>query len=189
MRPEYRKVYMTQLVQVEAVTEKILNIRGKRVMLARDLAMLYGVTTGNLNKAVKRNIDRFPEDFMFQLKKEEYNALRFQNGILKKGQHAKYMPYAFTEQGVAMLSSVLRSKKAVQINIGIIRAFVRLRQMLTENEALRYAIEGLERKVKKNERNIDIAIKAIHGILNPPIPARPKRKIGFGPPGKKDNKK
>ena len=108
---------MTQLVQVEAVTEKILNIRWKRVMLDRDLAMLYGVTTGNLNKAVKRNIDRFPEDFMFQLKKEEYNALRFQNGILKRGQHAKYMPYAFTEQDVAMLSSVLRSKKAVQITL------------------------------------------------------------------------
>lgn len=125
---------------------------------------------------------------MFSLTKQEFDNLRCQIGASSWG-GVRYLPYAFTEQGVAMLSSVLRSKKAVQINIGIMRAFVKLRQMLTENEALKYAIEGLERRVKKNERNIEIAINAIQGILNPPVPTKPKRKIGFGPPGKKGNKK
>ena len=92
-------------ISVERIKQSIVSIRGQKVMLDRDLAELYGVTTGNLNKAVKRNIDRFPNDFMFQLTAEEYKSLRFQNGILKKGQHSKYLPYAFTEQGVAMLSS------------------------------------------------------------------------------------
>jgi hypothetical protein len=94
-------------------------------------------------------------------------------------------PFAFTEHGVAMLSSVLRSKKAVQVNIGIMRAFIRLRQMISENEALKYAIEGLERRVSKNERNIDLAIQAIKGILEPPEPPKSKRRMGFRPPEKK----
>ena len=97
--------------------------------LGSDLAQLYGVTTGNLNKAVKRNISRFPNDFMFQLTADEYKSLRFRFGIFKKGQHSKYLPYAFTEQGVAMLSSILRSKRAIEVNIAIMRAFVRLREM------------------------------------------------------------
>ena len=100
----------TRFISQENIESKILLIRGKRVMLDRDLAGLYGVTTGNLNKSVKRNIERFPEDFMFQFSKKEEDSLRFQFGSLKRGQHVKYLPYAFTEQGVAMLSSVLRSK-------------------------------------------------------------------------------
>ena len=108
---------------------------------------------------------------------------------LKRGQHSKYLPHAFTEQGVSMLSSVLNSNRAIEINIQIMRAFVRLRQIIAENEALRYAIEGLERRVGKNERDIQIALKAIHSILNPPIPAKPEKKIGFGPPERKNNKK
>ena len=100
----------------EAIATRILTIRNKRVMLDRDLAPLYGVTTGNLNKAVKRNLDRFPDDFMFQLTKEEAETLRFQSGSLKQGEHFKYLPYAFTEQGVSMLSAVLNSPIAVGIH-------------------------------------------------------------------------
>ncbi len=180
---------MTQIVHVEAITEKIYNIRGKRVMLDRDLALLYGVQTKTLNQAIKRNKKRFPSDFMLKLTKEESDSLRSQIVTLKRGQHSKYLPHAFTEQGVAMLSGVLNSDRAVEINIQIMRAFVRLRQIVAENEALRYAIEGLERRVGKNERDIQIAFKAIHGILNPPVPAKPKRKIGFGPPERKNSKK
>ncbi len=101
-----------EAIRVDQIEKLILLIRGQKVILSHDLAQLYGVTTGNLNKAVKRNIDRFPEDFMFQLTGKEYRSLRFHFGILEKGQHSKYLPYAFTEQGVAMLSSVLRSRRA-----------------------------------------------------------------------------
>ena len=155
---------MSNIIPVEVITERIFEIRGKKVMLDRDLASLYKVTTGNLNKAVKRNFDRFPDDFMFQLTKEEADSLRFQSGSLKRGQHSKYLPYAFTEQGVSMLSAVLNSPVAVNISICIMRAFVKLRLILAENEALRYAIEGLERRVGKNERDIQIAIGAIQQI-------------------------
>jgi hypothetical protein len=119
-------------VPIERIESAILFIRGHKVMLDRDLAALYGVKTFNLNKAVKRNTDRFPEDFMFQLTAEEAGTLRFQIGMSKgKGRGGRrYLPYVFTEQGVAMLSSVLQSKRAVQVNVEIIRAFVRLRQML-----------------------------------------------------------
>ena len=119
----------------EIVMNKIYYIRGHKVMLDKDLAELYNVTTGNLNKAVSRNIKRFPEDFMFQLTTEEADSLRSHFVTLKtgRGRHRKYLPFAFTEQGVAMLSSVLRSKRAVQVNVEIMRAFVRLRQMLASN--------------------------------------------------------
>jgi len=179
-------VNMNQLVQQNAdvIAAKILSIRGKKVMLDRDLAVLYGVTTGNLNKAVKRNIDRFPEDFMFQLSEDEFSALRFQIGRPKRG-GTRYMPYVFTEQGVSMLSAVLNSPVAVDISIRIMRAFVRLRAILTEDAGLRYAIEGLERRMSKNERDIQIAIKAIQSILTPPNPPTKKQRMGFGPPEKK----
>ena len=172
---------MIKSVQVEAVTEKIVPIRGKRVILDFDIAELYGVETKQLKRAVRRNIDRFPADFMFELSKKELDNLRSHFGTSSWG-GLRYRPYAFTEQGVAMLSSVLRSKKAVQVNIDIMRAFVRLRQMVAENEALKYAIEGLERRVGKNERDIQIAIKAVQSLLNPPQPDKSKRKMGFGPP-------
>jgi len=139
------------------------------------------VTTGNLNKAVQRNIERFPEDFMFQLSKEEADSLRFQSGSLKRGQHSKYLPYVFTEQGVSMLSAVLSSPVAIDISIRIMRAFVKLRTILANNEALRYAVEGLERRVGKNERDIQIAINAIQSILTPPVPPKNKKRMGFGP--------
>jgi len=136
----------------EFIEDTILLIRGKRVILDLDLAKFYGVATKVLNQAVKRNLDRFPEDFMFQLTKAEteewqhLNRLRSQIVTLKKsrGTHVKYQPYAFTEHGVLMLSSVLKSQRAIQVNIQIMRTFVRLRQMLTSNEALIERLNELE---------------------------------------------
>lgn len=149
-------------------------------MLDRDLAKLYGVTTGNLNKALKRNLERFPEDFMFQLTKEEENSLRFQFGSLKRGQHSKYLPYVFTEQGVAMLSSVLRSERAIQVNIAIMRAFVKLRQILSMNKELSYKLSELERKIEKHDTGIQAIFDAIRKLMAP-APIKPKPQIGFKP--------
>jgi hypothetical protein len=152
----------------------ILSIRGNRVILDRDLAQLYGVTTGNLNKAVRRNMERFPEDFMFQLTPEEYKALRFHFGILEKGRHSKYLPYAFMEQGVAMLSSVLRSNRAVQVNIEIMRAFVRLRQMLSSHKDLERRLVALEREYDEQFRVVFDAIRILMAA-----PDKPPKRIGF----------
>ncbi len=179
---------MTDIVPVEAIADKIFEIRGKKVMLDRDLAPLYGVTTAHLKRAVKRNRKRFPADFMFQLEMKEFESLRCQIGISKSRGGTRYMPFVFTEQGVSMLSAVLNSPKAVEISILIVRAFVRLRHMLLENDALRYAIEGLEKNVKKNERDIQLALTVIQQVLMPPKypdPPKPKHKMGFGPTKKK----
>ena len=162
------------VIPVDQIESIILLIRGQKVIVSRDLAQLYGVTTGNLNKAVKRNIDRFPNDFMFQLTAEEYKALKFQFGILEKGQHSKYLPYAFTEQGVAMLSSVLRSKRAVQVNIEIMRTFVRLRQMLTVHKELERKLTALEQKY---DEQFKVVFDALRALMAPP--ETKKRKIGF----------
>jgi hypothetical protein len=137
----------------------------------------------NLERFVQRNIERFPEDFMFQVSEAEFQSLRFQIGIPKRD-GTRYMPYVFTEQGVSMLSAVLSSPVAVDISIRIMRAFVKLRSILAENVTLRYAIEGLEHRVGKNERDIQLAIKAIQSILAPQEPTKPRHKMGFGPPDK-----
>jgi hypothetical protein len=121
---------MSKTVAVEVTATKIVEIRGKKVMLDEDLAGLYGVATKSLNKAVKRNSERFPDDFMYRLTREEVRSLRFQTGTSKRGGR-RYLPYAFTEQGVAMLSSVLHSKRAIQVNIAIMRVFVKLRDILS----------------------------------------------------------
>ena len=176
---------MTAIVPIEVITEKIFEIRRQKVMIDVDLARLYGVATKVLNQAVKRNIGRFPDDFMFQLTKEERNELVTNCDRLTNLKHSSAMPNAFTEGGVAMLSSVLNSDTAIQINVQIVRAFIHLKQMLSDNDALRYAVEGLERRVGKNERDIQIAIGAIQQILNPPLPKKKKVKIGFGPSEKK----
>ena len=147
-------------------------------MLDRDLAELYRVETFNLNKAVKRNISRFPADFMFQLTKEEYTALRFQLGMLKKGRHSKYLPYAFTENGVAMLSSVLHSERAIQVNIAIMRAFTRLRRLISDHKELASRIEELEKKHAKHEVEITSVFKLLKKLMSPP-PERPVKRIGF----------
>ena len=146
---------MPDIVPQETIENRIHVLRGKKVMLDRDLTALYGVTTGNLNKAVKRNIDRFPEDFMFQLSQEEAEALRFQFGSLKRGEHFKYLPYAFTEQGVAMLSGVLNSKRAVLVNIQIMRAFVRMRNLVAI-PAGKYVIEISKRGSAPVADTVDI---------------------------------
>jgi len=161
-------------IPAERIEKAIVLVREQKVMLDRDLAELYGVTTGNLNKAVKRNLDRFPPDFMFQLKQEEYESLRFQFGILKKGQHSKFLPYAFTEQGVAMLSSVLRSKRAVHANIEIMRAFVRLRQFLSAHKELKQKLEEMEMKY---DEQFQVVFEAIRQLMTPPDP--PRKRIGF----------
>lgn len=190
-------------MEIQIIQNKIYEIRGQRVMLDRDLAVLYGVTTGNLNKAVKRNVERFPERFMFQLTKEE--ALRFQIGTLNenlekqgRGQHLKYLPYAFTEQGVSMLSAVLRSPTAVQVSITIIDAFVAMRnyimqstQMSAEIAELRSRLQLVERDCEDNleavndlsedmRKDIDAIYEAI-GALSVKLPEarKPRVKIGF----------
>jgi hypothetical protein len=149
------------------------------VLLDEDLAALYGVPAKRLNEQVKRNLERFPDDFMFQLSEGEAESLRSQNATLKRsgrGQHRKYLPYAFTEQGVAMLSSVLHSPRAVQVNIEIMRAFVRLRQMLQSNADLAKKLEALE---KKYDAQFRVVFDAIRGLMAPP-PVKPRRRIGFG---------
>jgi len=161
-------------VTAERIESIILFVRGQKGILDRDLAELYGVTTGNLNKAVSRNLDRFPPDFIFKLRQEEYESLRFQFGILARGRHSKYLPCAFTEQGVAMLSSVLRSKRAVQVNIEIMRAFVRLRQILGAHKELERKLAALENKYDEQLR---VVFEAIRRLMTPPDP--PRKKIGF----------
>jgi hypothetical protein len=155
----------------------ILLLRGQRVMLDRDLAALYGVTTGNLNKAVKRNLDRFPADFMFRITLEEAHGSRFQLGSLKRGQNFKYLPYAFTEQGVAMLSTVLKSRRAVQVNIAIMRAFVRLRETLSLHKELASKLADLERKIEGHDESIRTLFEAIRQLMTPP-PAE-RKQMGF----------
>ena len=172
------------VIPVELIEKKIYLIRAHKVMLDSDLAELYGVSVKVLNQAVKRNIERFPEDFMFQLKREEYDSLRSQIVTLKtgRGKHRKYLPYAFTEQGVAMLSSVLRSKRAIQVNIVIMRAFVKLRQILSTHKELAYKLTELERKIEKHDEEIKAIFDAIRQLMVPP--AKPQRRIGFVQKGK-----
>jgi len=168
----------------EFIEDTILLIRGKRVILDQDLAKLYGVTTKILNQAVKRNLDRFPEDFMFQLTKAEteewqrLKRLRSQIVTLKKarGTHIKYEPYAFTEHGILMLSSVLKSQRAVKVNIQIMRTFVRLRQLLASNETL---IERLDELEENYDAKFRIVFRAIRQLMNPRAVKR--KPIGFRP--------
>ena len=122
-------------------------------MLDRDLAELYGVETKQLKRQVRRNIERFPEDFMFVLTSKEYKIIRCQSGTLEKGQHAKYLPMAFTEQGVAMLSGVINSKRAIQANIAIMRAFVKMRELLSTNKKLAQKLEELEKRLEEHDEN------------------------------------
>ena len=142
------------LVRPEQIEQAILLIRGQRVLLDRDLASLYGVETKNLNRSVRRNLDRFPADFMFQLTRAEAESSRFQFGTLKRGQNIKYLPRVFTQEGVAMLSSVLRSPRAAQVNIAIMRVFVRLRETLGLHKDLAHKLGELERKIEGHDTSI-----------------------------------
>ena len=171
------------LIPIERIERSILLIRGHKVMLDRDLASLYGVTTKVLNQAVKRHKDRFPEDFMFQLTIEEAriwwtevrgSGLRSQIVTLKRGQHIKYRPHAFTEHGILMLSSILNSERAIKVNIEIMRAFVRLRRMLASHADLAKKLETLE---KKYDAQFKVVFEAIRELMKPPEVK--KRPIGF----------
>jgi hypothetical protein len=160
----------------EQVERNILLIRGHRVMLDTDLASLYGVLAKRLNEQVRRNKKRFPSDFMFQLTPEEVERLRSQFATLKpgRGQHRKYCPYAFTEQGVAMLSSVLHSERAIQVNIAIMRAFVQLREMIGSNKGLARRLNELE---KKYDSQFRVVFEAIRELMTEPEPK--VKRIGF----------
>ena len=167
---------MKSLIPVETIERKILLIREEKVMLDSDLAELYQVQVKVLNQAVKRNMERFPADFMFQLTTEESELLRSQIVTLKigRGTHRKYLPYAFTEQGVAMLSSVLNSERAIRVNIEIMRSFVNLRRMLSSNAELARKLATLEKKYDIQFKSV---FDAIRQLMTPPV--RPKRRIGF----------
>lgn len=161
------------LVPKEVIEKRILMIRGQKVMLDSHLAELYGVETKALKRAVKRNVARFPQDFCFELSIDEVENLRYQFGTSSWGGR-RYAPFAFTEQGIAMLSSVLHSKKAVQVNIEIMRAFVRLREIMSSHKDLARKLEEMERKY---DAQFKVVFEAIRELMNPP--AKPNKQIGF----------
>lgn len=167
---------MSNIIPAEHIVNKIYLFRGVKVMLDSDLAELYGIEIRVLNQAVKRNIDRFPADFMFQLTKDEYESLRSQIVILEtgRGQHRKFMPFVFSEHGILMLSNVLNSKRAISVSIQIIRTFAKLRQMLSTHEELKKKIESMEKKYDSQFRMVFDAIK---DLITEEL--KPKRKIGF----------
>jgi hypothetical protein len=170
---------VTLPVVVERIERKILLIRGQKVMLDDALAELYRVSTKALKQAIRRNRDRFPSDFLLELTAEEAAALRSQTVTLEKGRgkYAKYAPYAFTEHGVAMLSSILKSKRAVQMNILIIRAFIKLREVLATHRDLARKLEDLERRHADHASRIDGVYQILQRLIA--TPAKPKRSIGF----------
>ena len=165
----------TSLILSERIEKAIYLIRGEKVIVDRDLASLYEVETKMLNRAVKRNLKRFPSDFMFQLTADEADVLRYQIGTSKKGRGGRrYLPYVFTEQGVAMLSSVLNSERAVLVNIEIMRTFVTLRRMLSSNAELSRRLDELE---SKYDRQFKVVFDAIRALMSPPL--RERKEIGF----------
>jgi hypothetical protein len=175
----------------EKIAPLVHVLRHEKVILDSDLAELYGVTTGNLNKAVQRNLDRFPDDFMFQLTENEVEILKCQSGMAKNAESSlifqsgrsngrggrRHNPYAFTEQGVAMLSSVLRSPRAVEVNIAIMRTFVQLRRLMDSNALLAEKIEALEAKYAEHDQHFEIVFEAIKQLISTPSP--PAREMGF----------
>jgi hypothetical protein len=166
------------IIPLERIERGILIIRGHKVMLSHDLAALYDVEPRALVQAVKRNRERFPADFMFQLTKAEWVDLKSQTVISSWGGARRATPYAFTEQGVAMLSSVLKSKRAVRVNLEIMRAFVRLRQVLATHEGLARKLDDLEAKVGRHDEQFAVVIRAIRELMEPP-PEPPRKRIGF----------
>ena len=179
----------------QPLAQRIRTIRGHKVLLDADLAALYGVPTKILVQSVKRNLERFPADFMFHMTEQEVRVLRSQIVTLNdegkggRGRHAKYLPHAFTEQGVAMLSTVLRSKRAIQVNVEIMRTFVRLRGLVARDQELARRLEVLE---SKYDSQFKIVFDAIRELMSPPMPT-PRRRIGFistdEDPGRKAQKR
>lgn len=166
----------TSLIPTEAVSSRILMIRGERVLIDADLAELYGVETKVLNQAVRRNVRRFPDDFMFQLTTSEKQEVVTNCDHLQRLKFSSNLPYAFTEQGVAMLSSVLNSERAIEVNILIMRAFVKLREMISTHKELAKKLEDLEQKY---DSQFKMVFDAIRQLMTPPEPKK-KRAIGFG---------
>jgi hypothetical protein len=174
-----------EIIPAATIAQSIHVLRGQKVMLDRDLAALYGVATKTLNQAVRRNAARFPDDFMFRLTETELANLPLRQGnrsrsqfvTLKRGQNIKYRPFAFTEQGVAMLSSVLKSERAVKVNIAIMRAFVQLRDVLETNRELARQFSQLESRVDKHDAELGAILDAIRQLMAPPV--KPGREIGF----------
>jgi ORF6N domain len=164
---------------VEHIVRSILILRGQRVILDRDLAAIYGVTTGRLNEAIKRNVKRFPEDFMFQLTREETERSRSQIAILNssRGSNIKYLPHAFTEHGAIQAANVLNSSRAVEMGVYVVRAFVQLRGLLVSNAALARKFGDLEHRLKNHDEAIAAILSTIRQLMNPPAPKR--RGIGF----------
>ncbi len=171
---------MGELIPQEVVEKRIYIVRGQRVMLDRDLAELYGVKTRHLNRQVKRNIKRFPMEFMFQLTRQERNELVPIWHQFGKMKHSYVMPHAFTEHGVAMLASVLNSDRAIKISIIIINTFVRLREILSTHKELAYKLRELEGKVEKHDTEIQAIFEAIRQLMEPP-PAKERVITGFKP--------
>lgn len=171
-------------VAVDTVASRIVTLRGQRVIVDADLAALYGVETKRLNEQVRRNLERFPADFMFTLEQDEWEALRSQFATLKtgRGQHRKYLPYAFTEHGAIMAATVLNSPRAVEVSIYVVRAFVQLRELLTGHKELAKRLDELETRIERKLTSQDQAIAgildAIRQLMAPP-PAPKKRPIGF----------
>ena len=168
---------MPELVPVDVIKERIFLIRGKKVMLDRDLAELYGVPTRRLNEQVKRNKKRFPRDFMYQLTNKEVASLKSQFATSSWGGARRALPYAFTEQGIAMLSSVLNSDRAVQVNIAIMRAFVKIREMVAAHTEIAKRLDAVERKVGSHDKEIKAVFDVIRRMIVEPVKKKPP--IGF----------
>ncbi|WP_396191176.1 ORF6N domain-containing protein [Flavobacterium sp.] len=169
------------IISEETISDKIYFIRNQKVMLDRDLALLYGIETRVLKQAVKRNISRFPGDFMFELTDVENDSLRSQIVTLKKGrgQHQKYLPSVFTEHGVLMLSSVLKSDKAIQTNIQIMRIFTKVRQMLLDTTDLKIDIMQIQKKLENHDKNIELVFSYLDELTDKKENTRPRTKIGY----------
>ncbi len=166
-------------VPIERVETRILSIRGHRVIIDTDLAEVYGVPTKALNQAIKRNAERFPEDFMFQLTREEADILRSQTVTLKtvRGQHRKYLPYVFTEHGAIMAASVLNSSRAIEASVYVVRAFVKMREAMSSDSELARRLVALERKYAAHDVRIRGIFDAIRSLMQPPT--KPRQRIGF----------
>jgi hypothetical protein len=184
----------TSLVPVERIERQILVVRGQRVMLDADLASVYGVATKALVRAMKRNADRFPSDFVFQLSSDEFEALRFQFGTSNTGRGGRrYAPYAFTEHGAVMLASVLNSPIAIQASIAVVRAFVRLRELLSTNEDFRRKLDEIENRLSDHDEKLGLAFDAIRQLMDESVEQaaaeRQRLPIGFQSEGKQATRK
>ncbi len=169
---------MREIIPQDIIENKIYLIRGQKIMFDKDLAVLYGVMPIRLREQVKRNIKRFPEDFMFRLNTEEIDLMVSQNAIPSRKHLGGHSPYVFTEQGVAMLATVLNSEKAIQANIAIMRTFVKLRELLSTHKELAYKLKELEGKIGQHDKEIYTIFEAIRQLMVPP--EKEERKIGFG---------